>query len=283
MIESILTNETVVNAIAGFIGLALTALFGFIGMKLKSWIGDQRKASLIDGLIRDSVWSTYEALVKDWKAASADGKLTPEEKKAALDHAMKTLTTQAMGNGLDIVSELGPERMRGMIEAGVQAFKSGNVTALSGPEPRRLSAPTTEQIKSETKSNLAVRLRRTGSRAGRVLMVNLLVLAVMSGLVALFCGCGLMKPRQGVSVAVADIYADAIENITIRNTEAAIRGKIIAEELRTKECLTPEEVEVLDEYLNRYSDIDDSKLNQLTRATEDLRGEIERARKASGQ
>lgn len=280
MIENILTNETVVNAIAGFIGLALTALFGFIGVKLSGWIGDQKKAALIDGLIRDSVWSTYETLVKDWKAASADGKLTPEEKKAALDHAMRTLTTQAMGNGLDIVSELGPERMRGMIEAGVQAFKSGNVKALSGPEPRPLASSVIKRLESETKSNLAVRLRR---EKGAALTTNLLVLLVMSGLIVLFCGCGLLKPRQGVSVSVADMYADAIENITIRHTEAAIQGQIIAHELRNKPCLDDSEVEALDAYLERFGDIDQSKLDQLQQATEDLRAEIDRARKAEQQ
>jgi hypothetical protein len=112
-LKAILSNDAFITLIATIIG-TLWAAF-----KASAWF-QSRKAGRVEKALlclEHGVETTYQTYVRECKLANADGKLTPEERAAALNSAIENASAYARQEGLDLALELGRERLAGYIEA----------------------------------------------------------------------------------------------------------------------------------------------------------------------
>jgi len=86
--------ETVIEILSA-VGLAL---LGAVGVALRAWLAEKVKSELLKGgLLRvtdaalTAVQSVAQSYSDDLKAASADGKLTADERQAARDQALQRM------------------------------------------------------------------------------------------------------------------------------------------------------------------------------------------------
>lgn len=74
-------------------------------------------------MIEAGVQGTYEATVKDLKAASSDGKLTPTQRKAARKDARHRAVELGKKHGINVLREIGPDLIDNAIEAALRRAK----------------------------------------------------------------------------------------------------------------------------------------------------------------
>ncbi len=124
--------QGLVETAIGFVGQE--QFFGLLATGVAAlWAWGQRKLGVErkDGqlthralsFLEAGVAKTYQEYVKVRKQASADGKLTPEEAKAARKQAFETAKQYAMSNGLDLVKTLGADMIPVLLEKTVGGLK----------------------------------------------------------------------------------------------------------------------------------------------------------------
>ena len=114
------------------LGSSLAAtLFAAVGKILQGIIASIKDARLARAC--QFVWTattlTYQEYVRVVKAASADGKLTLDEKNEALEYAYRKAVEIARTEGFDILKVLGKELIMALIEKYVGQTKAGAVIA----------------------------------------------------------------------------------------------------------------------------------------------------------
>lgn len=107
--------------------LAGAAALAFAVLKTAPWFQQLRRGKLSRAIrfIEAAVRQVYEEYVRELKAARADGKLTPEERRRARDLARQRAIDLARSEGVDLVAELGTAQIALWIDRLVRRIKSG--------------------------------------------------------------------------------------------------------------------------------------------------------------
>lgn len=108
--------------------LAGAVTLAFAAIKTAPWFRQLRRGRLSRALrfIEVAVRQVYEEYVRELKAARADGKLTPEERRRARNLARQRAIDLARSEGVDLVAELGAAQIALWIDRLVQRIKSGH-------------------------------------------------------------------------------------------------------------------------------------------------------------
>ena len=110
---------------------AVASILAAAGKIIKNIIASIKDARLARAC--QFVWTattlTYQEYVRVVKAASADGKLTLDEKNEALEYAYRKAVEIARTEGFDILKVLGKELIMALIEKYVGQTKAGAVVA----------------------------------------------------------------------------------------------------------------------------------------------------------
>lgn len=106
---SILGNPQVV----GLIITAVTIIFAYF--KVGKKLADKKYGKAIM-IVKDAAMEVYHEYVQDLKTASADGTLTIEEKKEAMNKAVEKIKARSLALGIDVGKALGTEYLPGVVE-----------------------------------------------------------------------------------------------------------------------------------------------------------------------
>lgn len=93
-----LQNPDVLTAVGYILGAAVTFILAKWGQAFLA----KNNLDKLYNLTHDMVMQVYVEYVRDLKAASEDGTLTPEEKKIALDRAVALIKANAKSYGVDV-------------------------------------------------------------------------------------------------------------------------------------------------------------------------------------
>jgi len=106
--------------------IAGAAALAFAALKSAPWFEQIRRGRLSRALrfIEAAVRQIYEEYVRELKAARADGKLTPEERRRARDLARQRAVDLARSEGVDLVAELGAAQISLWIDRLVRRIKT---------------------------------------------------------------------------------------------------------------------------------------------------------------
>lgn len=107
-------------AVLGWIGAAgygLRLLFARIAAKR----GEKVLRAL--GFVERGVATAYSEYVEKIKAASADGSISPEERREAKNRAISSAVSTARAEGLDLLRTVGQEHLSGMVDHAVARAK----------------------------------------------------------------------------------------------------------------------------------------------------------------
>lgn len=129
MLEQILANDMIFDAINSVAVIALTAIVAFVVKKINFYLQDTENKQFVEEVFNEAVWDTYETFVKEIKASKSDGKLTKAEAKAAMDKSVAKVTEIAKRRGVDLLKEFGLPAIHRLIENTIQKFKHGGATS----------------------------------------------------------------------------------------------------------------------------------------------------------
>lgn len=111
-------------AFLGLLGTVFTGVFGVI--QTTNWwkkINDSKFAKAV-ACLQGGVQVAYEEYVKDIKAASADGSLTPDEEAAARKMAIDAAVTFGKSQGVDVIATLGADYLDTWIKGIIAKLKN---------------------------------------------------------------------------------------------------------------------------------------------------------------
>lgn len=152
--KTILESPELVNLLLTVIGFALTTVFAVVSKKYLNITEEDRSlikiAKVAGQAVSAGVDKTYQEFVRDIKEKSADGKLTAEEKKLALQNALNFAKQYGMERGVNLIKEHGDDLLKAMIEDYITKRKS--VSAISNPpdvSPVHPVLPSVEDIKKK--------------------------------------------------------------------------------------------------------------------------------------
>ena len=119
--NDLLANDLFLQILATVVGMLWAAF------RASDWYArhktDQRSAAL--DCIEAAVNQTYQDLVRKWKVESEDGKLTNDERNAALNSARDRLIGIGRQKGVDVFASLTRAEIDTEIEKAVQRLKGG--------------------------------------------------------------------------------------------------------------------------------------------------------------
>lgn len=104
--------------VAAVAGPLLALLYTYLSSKW-SWLKDLKDKSQIDEIVEAAVVEVYQNSVRGLKEASADGKLTADEKKQVMDEAVDAAKRIAKEQGLPLLQELALPVIKSLIEKAV--------------------------------------------------------------------------------------------------------------------------------------------------------------------
>ena len=112
-------QETFFNIVAGLVGFWWLKAQRAMGIDRKTNANWERALEFLEA----GVMRTYQEYVKARKTASADGRLTEDEKREARQMAFTFARSYAAKEGMNIVKELGAEMIPVLIEKTVGGLK----------------------------------------------------------------------------------------------------------------------------------------------------------------
>lgn len=104
--------------IAAVVGPLLGLLYKYLSAKW-TWLADIKAKTQLDEIAEAAVVEVYQNTVRKLKADSADGKLTDEEKKAAMDEAIESFKRIAKEQALPAAQELAVPMLKALLEKAV--------------------------------------------------------------------------------------------------------------------------------------------------------------------
>ena len=140
MLDTLLANEMVINAVAGLVLVLLTALSAYLTKMINTYIKDEKTASQINEIVEDAVFKTFNDFVKNIKASSADGKLTAAERAVAMGKTKQFIMENAAKKGIDLGKTIAKEKITTLIESAVQRSKAGGFKLTGASIAEKLKA-----------------------------------------------------------------------------------------------------------------------------------------------
>ena len=125
LINSILGNEEVTNALVQIGGGFLTIILSYVALLVRKAVHDQQKADKMSEVFKAAVWHTYETYVRERKDGTGRLRWGDEEKAEALSRAKEMAIGLAQREGFDLVAAIGREAITRKIENTVQRMKTG--------------------------------------------------------------------------------------------------------------------------------------------------------------
>lgn len=125
-IWALLASDAVRNVWIYLLTTGIAAVVGWL-----KWRGTIRERAMM--FLAAGVRETYEEYVRKIKAASADGKLTDDERREAVRQAIERAKQYALAEGVDLLKYVAKETLPALIDSIVRRFKGE--AALSIPLP----------------------------------------------------------------------------------------------------------------------------------------------------